>query len=277
MTADWPALAAGDFALPAGVCAEELLPEAFQLLTSPHPEQRDGLAYPALATWVMSGELDGRLTEVAAQTLPLLTAPHTHSRTFAPLILAVLLSRDAQTRELDPATVRSWLEAWATWYTSEPDLRSYDPQVGWLHAVAHGADVAASFAEHPSLERADLRRVLDTLSQRIRQVDQALLQQEDDRLALAAFVLLARPELTPADRRQWLADLGRLMQPEQMPRSASAAFAVQVGRALLLFTQFGVGGEGGAPVPARSADGWREDLLAALHRTFPVYGDPAAS
>ena len=64
---------------------------------------------------------------------------------------------------------------------------------------------------------------------------------------------------------------------QEMPRSASAAFAVQVGRALLLFTQFGVGGEGGAPVPARSADGWREDLLAALHRTFPVYGDPAAS
>ncbi|MFC6590885.1 DUF2785 domain-containing protein [Deinococcus lacus] len=272
---DWTSLAAHDFQLPDGHAAPELLPEALALLVSPDPAERDGLAYPALATWLAAGHLDAELANLVAEAQALLQAPEIHSRSFGALLLAAALSRDAVTRSLAQPRWRAALDAWAQWYTTETDLRSHDEAAGWLHAVAHGADVAATFAEHPAATRPVLLSILDTLLERIQQVDTPLLQTEDDRLALAAFVTLCRPELRDADREGWLARLGHLMTPDANgPRPPSAAFAVQVGRALLMFTHFGLQGQGTPDTPASAADSWRGALLRALHGAFAyAYGE----
>ena len=93
-----------------------------------------------------AGELDAALPAVAAEILAALEAPTIYARAFAPLILAELLSRDARQPTLAPELLKTLRSAWAHWYLSETDLRSHDPQHGWLHALAHGADAALCFA-----------------------------------------------------------------------------------------------------------------------------------
>jgi hypothetical protein len=45
------------------------------------------------------------------------------------------------------------LAAFADWYPAETDLRGYNPELGWLHAVAHGADLLGAFGQHPGVDR----------------------------------------------------------------------------------------------------------------------------
>lgn len=75
------------------------------------------------------------------------------ARTFAPLILASAVNRDTATGagHLDATTVRRWLNGFITWWVAETDIRGWDDELGWLHAVAHGADLAGAFGESPTL------------------------------------------------------------------------------------------------------------------------------
>jgi Protein of unknown function (DUF2785) len=62
------------------------------------------------------------------------------ARTFAAMILAWVVLRDARTEELPVECVPGWQATFAAWWREETDLRGWDAQLGWLHAVAHGAD-----------------------------------------------------------------------------------------------------------------------------------------
>ena len=95
---------------------------------------------------------------------------------------------------------RSWRSPAGT--SRRRDTRGWDPALGWLHAVAHGADLVGALAGSPRLGRADLRRLLDLL------VDRATtpttlhwLQNEDDRVAVAMMAVLRRDLLDGNDVR----------------------------------------------------------------------------
>ncbi|HZE00056.1 MAG TPA: DUF2785 domain-containing protein, partial [Micromonosporaceae bacterium] len=49
----------------------------------------------------------------------------------------------AVTGELTDERVRDWQRAVGAWFLGETDLRGWDDQLGWLHAIAHGADTPA--------------------------------------------------------------------------------------------------------------------------------------
>jgi hypothetical protein len=53
-----------------------------------------------------------------------------YARSFASLVLAEVVTRDALIGELDPETIRTWLTAFSQWYLSEEDLRGFDAQLG---------------------------------------------------------------------------------------------------------------------------------------------------
>lgn len=108
-----------------------------------------------------------RCRRVAAEILAASEAPTIYARAFAPLILAELLSRDARQPTLEPEMLKTLRSAWAHWYLSETDLRSHDPEHGWLHALAHGADAALFFALHPALPPDDRSAWVQALAPRL--------------------------------------------------------------------------------------------------------------
>ncbi len=201
------------------------LDELFTMLTSPDPEVRDKTAYGQLWERISRGDLDGELRAVGDGQVAQLGHPEIQARTFAPLILVAVLLRDETTRELEAASVRGWRNAFVDWYTQEKDLRGFDDKLGWLHAVAHGADAVEAFGRSRHLGRDELIGLLAAVAARLTaRTDHLFAHGEDDRVSSAVTAVLLREELTAEDINSWLASIQSALRadaPEPFPCAKS--------------------------------------------------------
>ncbi|MGW4081423.1 DUF2785 domain-containing protein [Streptomyces sp. NPDC004822] len=201
---DWPSLAADGFPFPEHIPASRLVDELAAALVSPDPGVRDDGAYTAAARWIREGRLDAVLEELGDSAAGRFTHPGTQARTFAPLIICLVLTRAAGVCALVPRqAAERWYAAFSAWYPNERDTRGWDDSLGWLHAVAHGADAAAAFAKVLPHRRTDL---LDLCAQRVTepQTDYRYAQLEDARLARALVRVLQAPGLSSEEVTGWL-------------------------------------------------------------------------
>lgn len=125
------------------------------------------------------------------------TDPRVEARTFAPLVLDMLVTAGD--------FKAGWVDAFERWYPAEQDLRGHDETLGWLHAVAHGADLLACFGRHPEVAPV---RMLDLAAARLMApTDHVYDQLEDDRLARAIARVLTRTDLSERDAVGWLDEI----------------------------------------------------------------------
>lgn len=193
---DWAAVIAADMAMPADQTPGELIALLTTMLADPDAAVRDGTAYPILATWILRGHLDDQLASLGETMVATLRHRDTQARTFAALILATVVRRDAVAARLDAEVVRRWRESFAAWWVGEQDIRGYDDTLGWLHAVAHGADVVRAFATTPQSDAEDLGALLDAVTRRLLAPNPYRFTQfEAERLAYAIAITLCRPEI----------------------------------------------------------------------------------
>jgi hypothetical protein len=201
---DWPAIAADGFPFPATTPVAALADELSVMLASPDPEVRDDYAYTAAARWIREGLLDEVLIELGDAAADRFIHPEIQARTFAPLILQCVLTRaQAVPGAVPEAAAERWWAAFARWYPSERDTRGWDDALGWLHAVAHGADAAAAFARFFPARRPE---ILELCAHRITaaHADYRYTQLEDARLARAITGVLLAPGLTAEQASGWL-------------------------------------------------------------------------
>jgi hypothetical protein len=219
---DWPAVLENGLEVPEDVAREDLYVALTGMLAAPDPAVRDDTAYPVLATWVARGEFDGMLHRIGDDMVARLWHPEIQARTFATLILGWAVRRDALTGELDDGTVRRWREAFAAWWGGETDLRGWDDDLGWLHAVAHGADTVRAFGRSPRLDDEELAGLLALVVARVLDSgDYLYAHAEDDRLAYAVATILGRLAST-----DWLVPLRVAMEagePGPVPPFAANA------------------------------------------------------
>ncbi|MEU7070795.1 DUF2785 domain-containing protein [Streptomyces narbonensis] len=193
---DWNGIEAADYALPADASdLGELTGELSRALADPDPGVRDGAAYSVLATWIERGVIDGpRRLALGDEMAARFDDPEIQARTFAPLVLDMLVSKGELKAE--------WVDAFARWYPAEKDLRGRDEKLGWLHAVAHGADLLDRLGRHAEVEPV---RMLELAAARLTAPTAHVWDQlEDDRLARAVARVLTRPDLSERDATGWL-------------------------------------------------------------------------
>jgi hypothetical protein len=238
------------------------LDELSAALRSPDPAVRDDRAYTELARLIpeltgaqrlrLGDELAGRFTDAEIQ-----------SRAFAPLVLARLVEAGAYRP--------GWQEAFARWYPAETDLRGYDAELGWLHAVAHGADLLGAFGRHPAAEPVPLLSL--ATARLLAPGGQLFDAMEDDRLGCAIALVLTRAELTERQSVEWLdavaADF-RSGRPGPVP--AYASNTVRTLRVVYLLADRGVRPRGGDPLPLRHAEAVRGAVADVLAITSPYAG-----
>lgn len=201
---DWAAVAAEDFPFPAGTAAHRVAEELAGMLAAADPVVRDDHAYTAAAAWIRGGHLDEVLVAMGDSAAGRLTHPEVQARTFAPLVLKCVLARGRQVPGLLPeAALLRWYAGFAAWYPHEHDTRGWDDDLGWLHAVAHGADAAAAFAGALPGRRTDLLE-LCALRMTARDTGYRYVQVEDARLAAAVTRILLAPGLTARQATGWL-------------------------------------------------------------------------
>ncbi|GAA2161596.1 uncharacterized protein DUF2785 [Humibacillus xanthopallidus] len=236
-------------------------------LASPDPAVRDERAYAALAGLVRGGGLgvDDRrwLGDAMVERLG---HERVEARTFAPLVLACLVEAGHHDEQWVPAVTR--------WYVGETDLRGYDSELGWLHAVAHGADFYGACGVAGVGEPAEL---LDALARRLVAPTTAVWRdQEDDRLACAVALVLSGAELDPAVAVAWLHHVHTLFSsgaPGPVPAEASNTMRTLRSLHVALGEQVLRGGE---PVHVTVAEAVRREIAAVLAEVTPWFWRPRA-
>lgn len=217
--------------LPDGLSPEVAVDELIEMLRSRDPVTRDRIAYSALVSVIphLESPLRQRLGDAMAERL---SDPEVQARTFAPLILDALV----EAGEFDP----SWVAAFEDWYPAEQDLRGHDAELGWLHAVAHGADLLGTFGFRCSAVAPE-RMLAIGVQRLLAKTDYVLRDQEDDRLAYALALTLTREELTEHSATAWLSPVAAdFASGEPGPVPAHATNTMRTLRLLYLLVDRGV-------------------------------------
>jgi hypothetical protein len=212
----WRDLAANRFVVPEGQSVDALAREASAYLASPDPELRDDIAYSAFATWIYR---DG---SVSAATVRALTADwianlsvgvgeagtdSVFRRSFSALALALVVARDNNAPSLTREDVAGLLDAALTYLAAERDVRGFDARKGWMHSVAHTADLLKFLARSRHLAVADQQRILAAIAAKLDAVDESLTHGEDERLARGLVSIAARDDFDRAAFGSWLTTL----------------------------------------------------------------------
>ncbi|MCY3003087.1 MAG: DUF2785 domain-containing protein [Planctomycetota bacterium] len=225
-TRDWSAIAAAG-TVPAGESAFELTLELSELLGSPDPVLRDDCAYGITANWVVRQklldpdelrELVRRWTANLERELGSKGDDSVLLRSFSALSLSLIAARDLQTPFLAEQEVRGLLEHALDYSAREQDLRDWDPKLGWIHSVAHTADLLKFLARNPHVDAAGLNQILDAVERRLATpMERGFSMGEDERLARTLAAVILRPE---HDEVAFEAFLERLAETRSRARDA---------------------------------------------------------
>ena len=211
----WHQVMAGGLRVPAGRPLDDLTAELVTMLGSPDPAVRDGIAYPALATWISRGVYDDLLAGLGDGMVTGLQVglgeagtPSVFRRSFSALVVAECIERDIVVQRLPAGRILDWGDRIAAWFIRERDLRGYVPGAGWALAIAHGADAIGALAKSPHLGKPELTVMLDVLADRLLLPAPTLLTAgEPDRMAAATLHVLRRNVVPLSVLEPWIARL----------------------------------------------------------------------
>jgi hypothetical protein len=225
---DWTAIVETNYAAPADATPFELALELTELLGSRDPKLRDDYAYGITANWIARQKLftPEELRELARRWTANLDRSvgsegddSVLARSFSALALSLIAARDLQTPFLRADEVQALLESALAYNARERDLRDWDPELGWIHAAAHTADLLKFLARNPHLDADHLNRILGAVELRLATpMPRAFSMGEDERLARTAAAVLVRAEHDP---QGFDAFLERLVEARLRARDAT--------------------------------------------------------
>jgi hypothetical protein len=172
--------------------------------------------------------------------------PSVLRRSLSAMTLAHVVRRDNAVQVLPATAILTWADRSVTWLLAERDLRDWVPDVGWVQAISHGADLVGAFAASRYFNRDELNVLLDVIAERLlADTEYRLVSGECDRLAHATMSVLHRNLVTVDALEGWLERLSKAWADpvEQSEReSAARANCVNYARSLHLQLLLGVSG-----------------------------------
>ncbi|MCK5944536.1 MAG: DUF2785 domain-containing protein [Planctomycetes bacterium] len=208
-----------DAVAPTGAALERHLASLGDLLGNPDPKLRDDVGYALLARWIVrDGAVpDDQLRALLARWQPQLAVDGADDeavlrRSFSALALSLLVARDNQQPFLDKAAFDELLAAALRYLRDETDTRGYHEQLGWIHSVAHTADLLKFLSRSRHLAPAQQRQVLDAIRDKLAAVRRTFSAGEDGRLMRAVLAVIDRDDFDAASYREWVRTL---LQPSE--------------------------------------------------------------
>jgi hypothetical protein len=210
-------IAADNYRIPAEIDPFDFSLALLQNFATTDAQLRDELTYMILAHLIIDEESAHLLTAAQRETLLLTCVDADHllygigeagsdtvfMRSFSLLIVAALLYADARTLQLSEKVTVQARDAVLRYAREERDWRGYVQGKGWAHSVAHLSDALDEFAESRYASMEDRQAILDTLTY-LATLPEPLCYEEDDRLAIVAYRLIARQLVDEEYLERWL-------------------------------------------------------------------------
>ena len=189
--------------------SEEHLRALVTCLASPDPELRDQFAYTSLAKLLRDQRPAAEQLEyLSIQLDQLLQQPDPSgvAHPFAILVLAEVARTDRIEAWMSPAQRQELVDKAGNYLESVSDYRGFDPQVGWRHEVAHGADLAMQLALNPALSGAQQLQLMRAIARQVAPAH-AYRFGEPARLARPVLFIASGDELEDEAWRAWFEEL----------------------------------------------------------------------
>ena len=209
-----------DYWRPIRETAESGAPDPDQLarnlsacLGSPNPELRDQIGYELYTYWLrqekltddtrrwLLGDLQANLDDDAPETAL--------RRSFSALILAEVMRSDAARPFMSDMERNALLESATTALIGENDFRGLTSDLGWVHPVAHQADLLWRFALHPATDPPQAQKIFEAVRAKVAPTTVSYAFNEGDRLARVIATLISADALPPGDVVSWLESFAR--------------------------------------------------------------------
>lgn len=175
------------------------------------PQLRDGIAYEALAAWMRKGELAPETLRAVRDRLYAMLAESDSDGVrwpFAALVLSEVARSDRTAPWMTPAERATMVMRAVAYLESVRDYRGFEPDVGWRHGVAHGADWLAQLSLNPALDGPQLNRIVNAVAvQAVPASGHAYVFGEPQRLAAPILYAAQRGVRDEAAWKAWFAAL----------------------------------------------------------------------
>ncbi|HEX4235197.1 MAG TPA: DUF2785 domain-containing protein [Caldimonas sp.] len=191
---------------------QALAVELLDCLGAADPALRDDLAFTALSRWARQRQLDPATLQTIRATLIARLAPERadaagFAQPFAALALAEVARADRMAPFLSPDERAELVRAGTRYLGAVRDYRGFDPQEGWRHGVAHGADLMLQLSLNPALDRAQLDAILAAIAAQVMPAGHFYVYGEGDRLMAPVFYIGRRGALTTEEWNAWFGAL----------------------------------------------------------------------
>lgn len=214
----WQSIVDNKGAIPEGASLDKLTDELLGYLHSPDPKLRDGFGYEILGHWILTNQYDSAKLQSFFQRwlgdlqvgLGTSGSDETLTRSFAALMLSILVYHDMKSPWIDSADYALLLEKISDYFLKEVDLRGYDVEKGWFHGIAHSADVLKFLARDTKTDKAGLEKILSVIAQRLKMPQAILTHAEDERIAMAFMDVLKRQIIEEDALKAWLQGLNAM-------------------------------------------------------------------
>jgi hypothetical protein len=236
-------------------------------LQSPDPVLRDETGFEALQHWMRNGQLDTSTVQairVALQARLVAADPSGYAQPFAALVLAEVARIDRLKPYLSAPERNALVAASTAYLGGVRDYRGFEPQGGWRHGVAHGADLMLQLSLNPAVDKAGQEAILAAIaSQVMAQGGHFYIYGEGERLMAPVFYMARRDSLASADWDAWFT---RLLAPYNgKPPISQATLAQRHNLNAFLLSLYASLNEGGNPAQKAALQPFVTRALKALN------------
>lgn len=126
------------------------------------------------------------------------------TRSFSILQLAVLVYVHQRDTIIPKSSIENLHRAFLKYFIQETILTGYDLEVGWIHAIAHSADLFAQFMQVSWFDENQLISMFEVIAEKIKQKDHFFMFNEDERLAVAIKHGIERKILSKSYIESWI-------------------------------------------------------------------------
>ncbi|MGD9584554.1 MAG: DUF2785 domain-containing protein [Lysobacterales bacterium] len=199
------------FALEDSQARNALALRLLDCLGDPDPLLRDGVAFEALSAWLRADRLSLATRRALLKRLLRLLDSSTADaagfrRPFAALVMSELVRTDRIAPWLDAAQREALVAAAARYLISVDDYRGFDDAEGWRHGVAHGADLLLQLVLNPSVDAAQIERLLAAVAGQVAPAGTHFyVYGEAERLVRPVLSAALRETRTDAQWQDWFA------------------------------------------------------------------------
>lgn len=196
---------------------EQLLETLIEHIGHEDPYVRDNLVYEILAHLFYDQILDektlGYYLELLISDDYLFYDIHNESnlsvlkRSFTLLQLVILVRVHIRDGIIDHKLITKTFEKFIAYFHKEHILIGYDQKLGWIHTVAHSADLIKVFMQVPWFKQLHIEKMFNEISQKMKNHEHDYRFNEDERMADALKVGFKRQLLSQTFVEKWLTEL----------------------------------------------------------------------